>query len=322
MKLLIPGGAGYIGSHMVKYAQAGGHDVVVLDDLSTGHRSSIKDCELINVNLLDKENLDKLLRGRKFDGIIHFAAKSIVGESMQFPNVYYENNVIGSINLINNMLQNDNENIVFSSTAAIFGNPLTDKISEDHPKNPINTYGKTKLFVEEILKDFCSSYDINATCFRYFNAAGADISGEIGEDHNPETHLIPNIFNSFINKKNDLKIFGNNYPTYDGTCIRDYIHVTDLAQAHLLGLEKMKTIKGFSAYNLGNGNGFSILDIINGCQKIIGENISYDVVSRRPGDPAILIADSTKAKNELDWMPKFFDIDIILKSAWNWHKKS
>ena len=240
MKLLIPGGAGYIGSHMVRYAQEHGHEVVVLDDFSTGHEWAIKDCEILRVDLLDQDKLAQLLKGRSFDGVIHFAAKSLVGESVQKPDLYYRNNVVGTLNLINEMINNDIHNLVFSSTAAIFGNPITGKIAEDHPKNPINPYGQSKLMVENMLRDICAVHDINATCFRYFNAAGADPSGSIGEAHDPETHLIPNILKSMISGGSVLKVFGNDYETRDGTCVRDYVHVTDLAQAHLLGLEHMK----------------------------------------------------------------------------------
>lgn len=321
MQLLITGGAGYIGSHMVKYAQDNNCEVVVIDNMSTGHKHSIKDCELINVNLVDEEGLSKCLKGRKFDGVIHFAGKSLVGESMQSPEKYYKNNVVGSLNLVNNLIKNEINNIVFSSTAAIFGNPVMNKIAECHPKKPINPYGKTKLIVEEILKDYSLSFGLNATCFRYFNAAGADFSGQIGEEHEPETHLIPNIFKSILSNKNNLKIYGNDYDTPDGTCIRDYVHVNDLAQAHLLGLKKMTNYSGFFEYNLGNSKGFSILNILDECKKISGKEISYEVASRREGDPAILVADSTKAIKELGWKPKYDDIKLILKSAWNWHKK-
>ena len=322
MNLLIPGGAGYIGSHMVRYAQERGHNVVVLDDLSTGHESSINGCELIKVNLLDEDALCKSLKGRTFDGVIHFAAKSLVGESIKSPDIYYTNNVIGTINLINNMLANGINNLVFSSSAAIFGNPTTSKISEEHPTNPINPYGNSKLMVEEILKDYCSSFNMNATCFRYFNAAGADSSGLIGEDHEPETHLIPNVFKSILSKQNKLKVYGNDYPTKDGTCVRDYVHVNDLAQAHLLGLSKMNESIGFSSYNLGNGNGFSILEIIQGCQEVSGQNIDYEFDSRRDGDPAVLVAESNKAILDLNWKPEFNEINGILESAWNWHKNN
>jgi len=320
MKLLIPGGAGYIGSHMVRYAQERGHEVVVLDDFSTGHEWAIKDCEILKVNLLDQDKLAQLLKGRSFDGVIHFAAKSLVGESVQKPDLYYRNNVVGTLNLVNEMLNNDIHNLVFSSTAAIFGNPVTEKIAEDHPKNPINPYGQSKLMVENMLRDICAVHDINAICFRYFNAAGADLSGSIGEAHDPETHLIPNILKSTISGGSALKIFGNDYETRDGTCVRDYVHVTDLAQAHLLGLEYMKGHRGFSAFNLGNGNGFSVLDVIGSCERVVKKTVPYDLDMRRVGDPPILVADSSAASCELDWEPKFGDLDALIQSAWEWHK--
>jgi UDP-glucose 4-epimerase len=319
MKLLIPGGAGYIGSHMVRYAQEHGHEVVVLDDFSTGHEWAIKDCEILRVDLLDQDKLAQLLKGRSFDGVIHFAAKSLVGESVQKPDLYYRNNVVGTLNLVNEMINNDIHNLVFSSTAAIFGNPVTEKIAEDHPKNPINPYGQSKLMVENMLRDICAVHDINATCFRYFNAAGADPSGSIGEAHDPETHLIPNILKSTISGGNVLKVFGNDYETRDGTCVRDYVHVTDLAQAHLLGLEHMKHNRGFSAFNLGNGSGFSVLEVIESCERVVSNKIPYDIALPRGGDPARLVADSAAAIREIDWKPNFEKIDDIVASAWRWH---
>jgi UDP-glucose 4-epimerase len=319
MKLLIPGGAGYIGSHMVRYAQEHGHEVVVLDDFSTGHEWAIKDCEILRVDLLDQDKLAQLLKGRSFDGVIHFAAKSLVGESVQKPDLYYRNNVVGTLNLVNEMINNDIHNLVFSSTAAIFGNPVTEKIAEDHPKNPINPYGQSKLMVEYMLRDICAVHDINATCFRYFNAAGADPSGSIGEAHDPETHLIPNILKSTISGGNVLKVFGNDYETRDGTCVRDYVHVTDLAQAHLLGLEHMKHNRGFSAFNLGNGSGFSVLEVIESCERVVSNKIPYDIALPRGGDPARLVADSAAAIREIDWKPNFEKIDDIVASAWRWH---
>ena len=263
MKLLITGGAGYIGSHMVKYAQELNHEVVVLDDYSTGHKWAVKDCEIICVNLLNQNKLSRLLKGHSFDGVIHFAAKSLVNESVNYPEAYYRNNIVGTLNLVNEMLKNDINDLVFSSTAAIFGNPISAKIDEAHPKNPINPYGQSKLMTEKMLRDISLARDFNVTCLRYFNAAGAHESGEIGEAHNPETHLIPNILRSAISNENKLRVFGTDYPTTDGTCVRDYVHVTDLAQAHLLGLTHMKENKGFSAINLGNGDGFSVLEIID-----------------------------------------------------------
>ena len=321
MKLLIPGGAGYIGSHMVQYAQEHDHEVVVLDDFSTGHEWAVKDCEILRVNLLNRDKLSQLLKGRNFDGVIHFAAKSLVGESVKKPELYYQNNVVGTLNLVNVMLENDLNNLVFSSTAAIFGNPMTEKIVEEHPKNPINPYGQSKLMIENILQDTCKAYDFNVTCFRYFNAAGAHKSGIIGEAHDPETHLIPNILKSALSSGNQLKVFGNDYGTHDGSCVRDYIHVTDLAQAHLLGLEKMKDSSGFSTYNLGCGDGFSVFEVIESCQRIVGERISYDIEKRREGDPDKLVADATKAMQVLRWKPEFLDLDSIIRTAWQWHTR-
>jgi UDP-glucose 4-epimerase len=320
MKLLIPGGAGYIGSHMVRYAQEHDHEVVVLDDFSTGHEWAVRDCEILRVNLLDQDKLSQLLRGRHFDGVIHFAAKSLVGESVKKPHMYYRNNVVGTLNLVNEMLNNDINNLVFSSTAAIFGNPVTDKIAEDHPKNPINPYGQSKLMVENMLQDICSANDFNATCLRYFNAAGAHESGEIGEAHDPETHLIPNILKVAFSDESSLKVFGDDYHTPDGTCVRDYVHVTDLAQAHLLGLEYMQKNKGFSAFNLGNGDGFSILEVINGSVDITNNEILFHIDDRRQGDPAVLIADNKLAVAALNWKPEYSAINDIIKSAWDWHK--
>jgi len=320
MKLLIPGGAGYIGSHMVRYAQEYGHEVVVLDDFSTGHEWAVKGCEVLRVNLLDQDKLSQLLKGRHFDGVIHFAAKSLVGESVKKPDLYYRNNVVGTLNLVNEMLNNHVNNLVFSSTAAIFGNPVTDKIAEDHPKNPMNPYGQSKLMVENMLRDICLANDFNATCLRYFNAAGAHESGEIGEAHDPETHLIPNILKAALSKDSSLKIFGDDYPTPDGTCVRDYVHVTDLSQAHLLGLEYMQKNKGFSAFNLGNGDGFSVLEVIKNCEKIADTKISFQIDRRRQGDPASLVADSRKAKELLGWDGQFGYLDNIVSTALEWHE--
>lgn len=322
MKLLVVGGAGYIGSHTLKYAQEHGHEVVVLDDFSTGHEWAAKDCEILRVNLLNQEKLSQLLRGRYFDGVIHFAAKSLVGESVRKPDLYYRNNVVGTLNIVNEMLNNDINNLVFSSTAAIFGNPVTEKIAEDHPKKPINPYGRSKLMVENMLQDICSVNNFNVTCLRYFNAAGAHKSGEIGESHDPETHLIPNVLKTVISKESSLKVFGDDYLTPDGTCVRDYVHVTDLARAHMLGLNYMQENKGFSAFNLGNGDGFSVIEVINSCERVTGTKIPFQIHGRREGDPAVLVAENAYAKNMLGWNPVYDQIDCIIDSAWHWHDKS
>ena len=319
MKFLIPGGAGYIGSHMVNYLLDSGHEVVVLDNFSTGNRWAIEDCEILELDLLDEEKLSATLKGKWFDAVIHFAAKSLVGESVADPHMYYKNNVVGSLNLIRAMLENDMDNLVFSSTAAVFGNPQSDLIKEDHPVLPINPYGQSKLFVEKILADMSSANGFNSVCLRYFNACGADPSGKIGEGHNPETHLIPNVLRSLLDAGGELKVFGNNYPTRDGTCIRDYIHVNDLASAHFAGLLWNRKNPGAHQFNLGNGAGFSILEVINACESVTGQKIKYSVEAPREGDPATLVSDSSKAKEELNWVPEFAEIEDIVESAWQWH---
>lgn len=319
MKLLITGGAGYIGSATVRYAQELGHEVAVLDDFSSGHRWAVRDCEIFCVDLLEQLKLRAFLRGRYFDGVIHFAAKSLVAESIAKPDLYYTNNVIGSINLINEMLANNVTNIVFSSTAAVYGNPLTKKIKEDHPKEPINPYGRSKLMVEKILTDLCAAQKLSATCLRYFNAAGAHESGDIGEAHFPETHLIPNAINSLLDTSIPLKIYGNDYPTVDGTSVRDYIHVTDLARAHILAIEHNFQKIGFSEFNLGCGNGFSVLEVIKAVEAASCKNIDYQFEAKRNGDPVSLVADTSKALNVLGWSPEYRNIDDIIQSAWKWH---
>lgn len=324
MKVLVTGGAGYIGSHMVRHLQNNGHEVVVIDDFSTGHRWAVKSCEVAELNLLDNEKLATFFQHKAIDCVVHFAAKSLVGESIKFPDLYYQNNFIGSYNLINQMLKNDIENLVFSSTAAIFGNPTVSKIKEEQPVNPINPYGRSKLMVETMLKDICDSHRLNAVCFRYFNAAGADTTEPdfIGECHDPETHLIPNILKSVLSGS-PMEIYGSDYNTHDGTCVRDYVHVNDLAQAHLLGLEYLKgnDNRGFSAFNLGNGSGFSVLDVIKACEKVIGRSVDYTIEKRRLGDPDMLVADSTYAIKKMNWRPRHSSLELIINSAWQWHKR-
>ncbi len=321
MKLLIVGGAGYIGSHMVEYCQNLNFDITVLDNFSTGHRKFVNGCEIIECDLVNRDDLLKKLNKKKFDGVIHFAGKSLVAESIQRPDIYYQNNVKGTLNLLEALLKNNVNNIVFSSSAAIFGMPTSNKIDENHSKKPINPYGRSKLIVEEIMKDYCISYDLNICSLRYFNAAGASICGSIGELHDPETHLIPNVLISLKQKAVNLKVFGNDYKTPDGTCIRDYLHVQDLAVAHHACLEHMKNNKGFSSFNLGNEDGFSVLDIIQSCERVTGKKIKFDIVDRRAGDPDILVANSKKAKLELGWIPSYKNIDSIIETAWNWHNK-
>jgi UDP-glucose 4-epimerase len=318
MKLLVTGGAGYVGSHSVRTLLDEGHDVVVLDNLSTGHKWALQDCELISVDLRDETNLLRSIKNRGFDGVLHFAAKSLVGESKSQPALYYQNNVGGTTNLVRAMQAADIQRLVFSSTAAIFGNPVSDLIDEKHPKTPINVYGQTKLVVEHLLQAVAESSDFSATCLRYFNAAGANNAANLGEWHEPETHLIPNALRAAAGTGNALTLFGDDYPTTDGTCVRDYIHVDDLASAHVAAIEKMSAGGNFNVYNLGNGNGYSVKEVIAACEKAVGTEIPFTIGPRREGDPATLVASAQKARDELDWNPQFGAIDEIAQSAWNW----
>ena len=318
MKLLVTGGAGYVGSHSVRALLDEGHDVVVLDNLSTGHKWALQDCELISVDLRDETNLLRSIKNRGFDGVLHFAAKSLVGESKNQPALYYQNNVGGTTNLVRAMQAADIQRLVFSSTAAIFGNPVSDLIDEKHPKTPINVYGQTKLVVEHLLQAVAESSDFSATCLRYFNAAGANNAANLGEWHEPETHLIPNALRAAAGTGNALTLFGDDYPTTDGTCVRDYIHVDDLASAHVAAIEKMSAGGNFNVYNLGNGNGYSVKEVIAACEKAVGTEIPFTIGPRREGDPATLVASAQKARDELDWNPQFGAIDKIAQSAWNW----
>ena len=318
MKLLVTGGAGYVGSHSGGALLDEGHDVAILDNLSTGHKWALQDCELISVDLRDETNLLRSIKNRGFDGVLHFAAKSLVGESKNQPALYYQNNVGGTTNLVRAMQSADIQRLVFSSTAAIFGNPVSDLIDEKHPKTPINVYGQTKLVVEHLLQAVAESSDFSATCLRYFNAAGANNAANLGEWHEPETHLIPNALRAAAGTGNALTLFGDDYPTTDGTCVRDYIHVDDLASAHVAAIEKMSAGGNFNVYNLGNGNGYSVKEIIAACEKAVGAEIPFTIGPRREGDPATLVASAQKARDELDWNPQFGAIDEIAQSAWNW----
>lgn len=320
MKFIVTGGAGYVGSHFVKLALDKGHEVVILDDLSTGHESFTEGCNLVEADLTNYQSYEKNKILENADCIFHFAGKSLVAESILKPELYLESNLLGTINLLKLMKKNEIKNIVFSSSAAVYGNPESNKkINEENSKKPINPYGLSKLYIEKILEDYSAFLNINAVCFRYFNAAGAHPIYNIGEDHNPETHLIPNILKS-IHSETSLKIFGSDYKTFDGTCIRDYIHVCDLADAHLLGFEYLCSEKGFHTYNLGNGNGFSILEIIKACEKVTNKKVDYEFSHRRDGDPAMLVADCTKVETDLNWIRNYSNIEKIIDSAWKWHK--
>lgn len=326
MEVLVVGGAGYIGSHMVKMLSKSGHDVIVLDNLSTGFRSSVKYGKLIIGDLADIHLLENLFSEHQFAGVMHFAANSLVGESMIHPSKYYRNNVGNTQNLLDVMVRHNVKHFIFSSTAATFGEPEYSPIDENHPQNPINPYGSSKLMVERILKDYAVAYGLNSVSLRYFNACGADPEAELGELHDPETHLIPLILQAASGRRDSITVFGRDYHTEDGTCIRDYIHINDLCSAHALAFDyiKLGTETGALAFNLGNGQGFSVQQVIDSVQNIVAlDGYSLDVQEgeRRPGDPAVLVADATMAKNVLGWQPEYPDIETIIKHAWQWEKK-
>jgi len=320
LHILVCGGAGYIGSHMSKLLATSGFEVTVLDNLSTGHLQAVKWGDFIEADVRDANALDRAFTKKPIDAVMHFSAKSLVGESVTHPELYFDNNVVGSRQLLDAMRRHSVERFIFSSTAAVYGTPETKVIAEDHPTRPINPYGETKLAVENMLQQY-AIFGIRSIALRYFNAAGADSTGDIGEAHNPETHLIPNVLESALSEgSNRLKIFGTDYPTPDGTCVRDYIHVSDLAQAHLLALQHLDLTEGFNVFNLGNGAGFSVQEVLASCEQVIGKSIAHDIEGRREGDPAILVADSRKAKSTLNWLPQYPEINTIIESAWNWHK--
>jgi UDP-glucose 4-epimerase len=306
---------------MAKWLAGRGASVTVLDNLSTGHREAVQFGELVEADLLDPASLEGAFAGRRFDAVMHFCARSLVGESMTQPYAYYANNVTGTLNLLEAMRRHEVGRLVFSSTAAVFGQPVADTIDEDHPKQPINPYGASKLMVERILADAAQAYGLRSVALRYFNAAGASSDGDIGESHQPETHLIPNVLRAALGTGPTLKVFGEDYPTADGTCVRDYVHVEDLAQAHELALGFMDDHAGAHAFNLGNGQGFSVRQVIEAARAVTGRGIDYEVAPRRTGDPAVLVASSIKARNELGWSPAWTELAPIIDSAWRWHQR-
>lgn len=319
--ILVTGGAGYIGSHTVRLLLKEGYKVTVLDNLINGHKESLPpEAEFINLDLCEREVLTKLIEHNNFDAVIHFAAFIEAGLSMKEPEKFFENNCVNGTNLLHAMVANNLKNIIFSSTAAVYGNPISTPIKENHPLMPVNHYGRTKLIFENILKMFEETHGLKYISLRYFNAAGADPSGEIGEDHDPETHLIPLILKTALGKRKSISIFGTDYETKDGTCVRDYIHVNDLAQAHVLALKKLFETGESNIFNLGNGQGFTVKEVIKAAEKVCGYPIPKEEVPRRKGDPAILIADSEKIKSELNWNPQFISIEQIIETAWKWHK--
>ena len=322
--ILVTGGAGYIGSHTVKALQKKGYRVVVLDNLMYGHREIVEDvlkAKLIVGDINDRFLLEKIFETHPIEAVIHFAAYAYVGESVKSPAKYYWNNVTGTLNLLKAMMAASVKNIIFSSTCATYGVPTRVPIQESDPQNPINPYGTSKLMVEKMLGDFDRAYGLKSVIFRYFNAAGADPSGLLGEDHIPETHLIPLVLMTALNKRDSVSIFGTDYPTEDGSCIRDYIHVSDLAQAHVLGLEYILQESQSEIFNLGNGSGFSVKQIIETARRVTGRKITAIECDRRPGDPPVLVGSGEKAKKVLGWQPQYPDISSILTHAWNWHKQ-
>jgi UDP-glucose 4-epimerase len=319
MKVLVTGGAGYIGSVVAEQLLAAGHQVVVIDNLSRGHRQAVPPgAKLVLGDLADKENLDSLFRTERFDGVLHFAAFIEAGESMRHPETFFRNNTANALAVLEAMLAADVKRFVFSSTAALYGNPARSPIREEDALRPTNAYGESKLLVERMLEWFHRIHGLRYATLRYFNAAGA-ASADRGEAHNPESHLVPRIMNVALGRQKHVEIFGTDYPTADGTCVRDYIHVSDLAGAHLLALDALER-SGQLIYNLGSGQGFTVRQVIDGVRRVTGRPIAVVESPRRDGDPAELIASSEKIRRELQWNPKFRELETILESAWIWHK--
>ena len=318
--ILVIGGAGYIGSYMCKYLAKNGYYPIVLDNFVYGHRQAVKWGPFIEGSMEDSKLLEHIFMEYPIAAVMHFAAYCYVGESVENPVKYYRNNVAATITLLEAMLKKNINNFIFSSSCATYGEPIEIPITEQHLQNPINPYGRSKLMVEQILEDFKFAYGIEHISLRYFNAAGADPDGELGEDHNPETHLIPLVLKTALGQKDKIEIFGDDYPTRDGTCIRDYIHIDDLAQAHLLALERLLNGLPGGKFNLGNGDGYSIKEVVEVAQNVTSMEIPMEISKRRPGDPAILIGSSEKAAKELGWKPRFADLNTIIKTAWQWHK--
>ena len=321
MKLLVVGGAGYIGSHMVKLLLGAGHEVVVLDNLSSGHRSSLVGGVFVQGDLANPTVLERLFLAHRFDAVFHFASFIEVGESVSNPAKYYRNNFTNTLNLIDAMIRANVKRLVFSSSAAIFGEPEHTPIKEDHKCDPTNAYGRSKLMVEQALQDYDRAYEFKSICLRYFNAAGADPMGEIGERHDPETHLIPILLQVASGRRRQVKIFGRDYDTPDGTCIRDYIHVQDLCHAHLQALNYLVDAGKSDAFNLGNGQGFSVQEVLSTVQRITARRVKAEDAPRRAGDPARLVANSSKATRILGWKPQYGELDAVVAHAWAWEKK-
>lgn len=319
--ILVVGGAGYIGSHTNKLLNRHGYQTVVFDNLSTGHREFVKWGEYFEGDLEHPDHLRLCFEKYPIDAVMHFSAFINVGESVVDPGKYYRNNVVNAINLLDAMRDFNVKYFIFSSTAATFGNPVEIPLTESHPQQPINPYGHSKLMIEQVLDDYDAAYGIRSIVLRYFNAAGADPDGEIGERHHPETHLIPLTIHAALGKREDIKIFGTDYDTEDGTCVRDYIHVNDLAGAHIQGLEYLRKSDSSASFNLGNNKGYSVREVIDKVRQVSGREFKVTEDPRRDGDPPVLIASSDKAQATLGWKPSFDDIDTIIETAWRWHEK-
>lgn len=318
MRILVTGGAGYIGSHMVKALLQAGHEVVTYDNFSTGHRDAVLGGHVVEGDVRDTPRLEQTLRAHKIDAVIHFAARSLVGESVGYPDLYYRTNVGGTRALLDAMRAAGAEQIVFSSTAAVYGEPAYTPIPESHPKQPVNPYGATKAMVERMLADEAAAFGTRSVALRYFNAAGADPEGEIGERHDPETHLIPLACQAASGRRERIKVFGRAYPTPDGTCLRDYIHVTDLCAAHLRALEYLAAGGATDAFNLGYGRGVSVKQVLDTVERVSGVSLVVDEGKRREGDPVQLIADPRRAADALGWVPQRDDLKTIVADAWRW----
>ena len=322
--ILVTGGAGYIGSHAVLALKSAGYEVIILDNLSYGHAELVDQVlkvKLIVGDISDRALLDKIFTTHNITAVMHFAAYIAVGESVTDPAKYYRNNVTGTLTLLEAMVAASIKKFVFSSSCALYGIPKSIPLVEDHPQDPISPYATTKWMVERILSDFDQAYGLHSVCFRYFNAAGADPTGLLGEDHTPETHIIPLVLFTALGKRESVSIFGTDYPTRDGTCIRDYIHVTDLAQAHVLGLEYLLQGGDSAAFNLGNGSGFSVREVIETASEVTGKEIKVVECDRRSGDPPVLVGSSDKARKILGWLPQYPNLNDILAHAWQWHQQ-
>ena len=315
MRLLVTGGAGYIGSVVARRLVESGHTVTLIDDLSKGHREAAGECELVVGDIGDSRLVSELLAGRRIEAVIHLAASSLVGESVQDPSLYYRNNLVRSLALLDVLLERGVGRLVFSSTAAVYGEPIALPIDESHPTRPTNPYGETKLALETALRWYHAAHGLSSVALRYFNAAGATPDGTLGEVHDPETHLVPNVLRAALGSE-PVPVFGTDYQTPDGTAVRDYIHILDLADAHVRALERLEVEGGASAFNLGNGSGFSVLQVIEAARRVTGKPIPIRKAPRRPGDPETLVASSDKAREELRWEPKFPDLESIIETAW------